>query len=269
MKRINLIVIAALVASLFLSAYVIPLKSKPDWPAPVVTTLNGDAEYTVTIVNPAQLAGATVGGQGYPLPVGFPSGEKKFGGDAVIISGVSGGSQSVCFAFPTYTAGWRGSIYQWAGSAWQALSTTFSEGSDGTPELACTTVYGNGTYALLIYFSAADAPVSASAINTSTDDCIMDLRRIGLSFDSPDRTAIQARVGFIGMADGVKYTWVIIEAEPAGVFGALPISGTGTSQFGYVSTGYLPIDPLPTSMLISIRAGGVCHAGRISLEFDD
>jgi hypothetical protein len=270
MKRINVLVIMVLAASLFLSASVLPARVNTTWSDPVVTTLSGDETYTVSTASPASLAGAFIGNGGYPLPVGFNEGDRQFGGDALIIKNVSFGTELACFAFPTYSAGWRGAIYQWTGSAWNALATSFIDASDGSGVLGCATIFGNGTYALLVYFSPANAPVadSAAVINTSVEDCTMDARLTGWGF-GPDRESLQMYVTYPGIVNGVKHTWVIIEAEPVGVFGTLPISGTGTSGSGYVSTGHRPIDPLPTSMLISLRTGSTCHAGLITFHFFD
>ncbi len=151
-------IVALLIASLFLSAFII--EPTIVWPDPTVAAISGDTDFVASVTDPLKLSGTYKNDVGTPVPTGFPAGEIQFGGNGLVLKDVTSGSQSLCFSFPTYRYGWRGSIYQWNGSKWVKLATTITERNEGAPALACTTVYGNGTYALLIGFYPDLAPIS-------------------------------------------------------------------------------------------------------------
>ena len=139
------------------------------WANPWVTPVSGDLVFTSTAVSPVTLAGAEKADSGLIVPVGFPTGERQFGGNALVVSGFSGGTANACFSFPTYRYGWRGGVYEWTGSKWMALPTTIGnpEAKEGAPSTACATIYGSGTYALIINFNVGEAPVNTCAYDTS------------------------------------------------------------------------------------------------------
>jgi len=123
------------------------------WPPPTAVALTGDTSFTATVVDPAQLTGASFADGEKIYPTGFNQGEVQFGGKALVLTGIESGSQQLCFAFPNYAAGWRGNVYQWDGAKWVKLATTITEGEDGAMTRACAVSYGNGTYALIISYT--------------------------------------------------------------------------------------------------------------------
>lgn len=263
MKRALPVVIVLLLMSTFLMAFRLPASgSTAD---PTVTAISGDMDFAVTIVAPTSLAGAVASGESRVYPLGYTDGSLQFIGKALVLSGVSGGSESVCFPFADYVYGWRGAVHTWTGSAWLPLTTSFSEGSEGVATKACTTVFGDGTYALLAYYSSSDAPVKAAAY--VVPGCIMDVSLGGYGYDGPDGGTIRVLATFPGLLDDVEYSWEVTSASPASSMPGLPISGTYTPFFGYVVTSDMPYESYPSSMVIKIFDGDVCHAGffRLSL----
>ena len=130
------------------------------WANPWTVPVSGDLVFTSTAVSPVTLAGAEKTDSGLIVPVGFRTGERQFGGNALVVSGLSGGSANACFSFPTYRYGWRGGVYEWTGSKWMPLPTTIGnpEAKEGAPSTACAPIYGNGTFALIINFNEGKAP---------------------------------------------------------------------------------------------------------------
>jgi hypothetical protein len=181
MKRIIQASIAFLIIFSFAFVGVKPAQADSSWPNPTATPLTGDTSFTATPTDPASLAGAYTGANGLVLPTGFKEGEKQFGGSALVLTGIDFGTQKLCFSFPTYSAGWRGDVYQWSADKWIKLATTVTEGSDGSYAMACATAYGNGSYALIIGLTeAAGLPtcqmgIGASTLNHGAEGSIFEL----------------------------------------------------------------------------------------------
>jgi len=268
MKRIKVLALLVLAASLFLSAFVLPSARETTWPDPTVTTLSGDESYTVSIVSPASLAGAYIGSGGFPLPVGFNEGDRQFGGKALVVKGVSVGTQTACFALPTYNAGWRGAVYQWIGSAWQPLVTSFSDSKEGSTVQACATIFGNGTYAFLMYYDPSLASSRAEATPFVIEGCTMDLDLGGWGADGPDGGTLRLLLSFPDIVDGVEYSWRVTAVTPAGVMGALPISGTYTPSFGFIVTSDMAYTSYPDTIVVEVRDTDYCHAALFTPDFD-
>jgi hypothetical protein len=150
-KQISVIITIMFLFSLMVTG-ITPAEAA-SWPPPTAVAITGDTSFTVTIVDPAKIMGASIVDGEKIYPTGFNQGEVQFGGKALILSGIESGSQQLCFAFPTYSAGWRGNVYQWNGAKWVKMATTIAEGEDGTITKACATSYGNGTYALIISYT--------------------------------------------------------------------------------------------------------------------
>jgi hypothetical protein len=156
-KTFKFAVCIFILCSLLTAGFFIP-KPVHNWSEPTVTPLTGDTGFSITLLNPESLEGAFIGTAGFPLPTGFIEGEKQFGGQALKLSGAGAGTQKLCFSLPTYQYGWRGNIYQWDGTMWVKLGSEVTLGDDGSPTLYCSTIYGDGTYALLIGYDPALAP---------------------------------------------------------------------------------------------------------------
>ncbi len=209
-----------------------------DWAAPWTVPVSGDMVFTSTAVSPLSLAGAEKTDGGLIVPVGFPTGEKQFGGQALQVSGLSSGSASACFSFPTYRYGWRGGVYQWLNNKWVSMPTTFSNTADkeGAPTLACATIYSSGTYALLTHFSIAEAPVK------SIPECDF-IDRIHIMIAHPadwpaNSNGINSVDIFPALPAGTRVDYKIMNISPAGALtGSLSASSTATRD------GAAPGDP--------------------------
>ena len=193
-----------------------------DWANPWTVPLTGDL--TSTAVPPVTLAGAVKTDSGLIVPFGFPMGERQFGGNALVVSGLSGGSANACFSFPTYRYGWRGGVYEWTGSKWMALPTSIGnpEGKEGAPATACAPIYGNGTFALIISYNEGDA------LNEVIHECA-NIEFIFPEFryvDFEDSIDLFGGVIYPAIPVGSVVTYDIRNIQPAGALsGAL--NGTG------------------------------------------
>ncbi len=263
MKRLIPAITLLMIMSVFLMAFTTPAANTPA--GPTATAINGDMDFTVTVVAPSTLPGAVTAPEQPVYPAGHTDGSLQFSGKALILSGFDGGSVSVCFPFGDYDYGWRGSIYQWTRSGWQALSTTFTQGEDGAATKGCTVVYGNGTYALLAYFSKADAPSKAAEI--TVPGCIMDVSLNGYGYDGPDGGTLRLLIEFPGMTDDVTYDWEVTSASPEGAMTDLPASGSYLVTFGSIVTSDMPYSRYPTYLIAKIYDGEICHAGVLRPNF--
>ena len=206
--------------------------------------LSGDLVFTSTPTSPVSLQGTEKSSGGMIIPVGFGSGEKQFGGDALVVSGFSGGTANACFSFPTYRYGWRGGVYEWTGEKWTALPTTIGnpEGKEGAPSTACANIYNSGTYALLISFSTKDAPESNLEECANIDEIMLFVMGSG---DAPNQHRfVVATLPSLPLGTLVDYEFRRI--IPAGaITGAITGSGIIYNFLGSVpaldvpETGYL------------------------------
>lgn len=214
----------------------IPLQSPSNWEPPVITPLTGDKEFTVKTLDPIALTtGTTKTENNLVVPAGFPLGQKQFGGEVALVKDFDGGTARACFSLPNYRYGWDGGISQWNGSAWTPLPSSLTEGKEGGPATVCTTIYGNGTYALIIGFThpekaTADFPV-----------CSEDFDAITIPFYIDGDGETFATFAFIILLvnqpfpEGTSIRYNIINVNPAGsLSGAL-------YQTGYVYTYFDPL----------------------------
>ncbi len=223
MKRsVVLIVMIALLASIFLTGFVIP-GGGVNWGDPTTMPIMGDTAFIAKVVDPSSLPGTYIGAGGYPLPSGFIEGDAQFGGKGLVLSGVDFGLQQTCFPFPTYYYGWRGSVYGWDGAKWVKYTTTITEGQDGAITTACAKTFGNGSYALLVGFNQALAPAPALP---PEEECTSDL---GMSYWEWGPTFLfNVGVRFTGTFQpelGQPYTWKIENVKPVNFL--TPLSGSG------------------------------------------
>jgi hypothetical protein len=146
------------------------------------------------------------------------------------------GKANACFPFGNYAYGWRGNVYQWNGSKWAKLDTVVTKGNDGSPALACATIYGSGTYALLDWYSSQDAPQGAAMKEcTNTPFVLAEI----------DYNAQEKYLVFLGgiidtvLPVGTPVSYQIFNISPAGavtgdlsgkgsVFGIYPWGADGT-----------------------------------------
>lgn len=142
----------ALLLSAFgsVSAKSVPQEDK-SIPAPTITPISGDQNFTHEIVAILDLPGTTPLADEMPVPVGFSKGEKQFEGVGLKVSGFDYGKARVCFPLSSYNQGWGGKVAKWTGSKWELLTTTISTPEDSSYALACSDISSNGTYALLAW----------------------------------------------------------------------------------------------------------------------
>ncbi len=188
-----------------------------------VTPLSGETNFKITSVDLSRFAGAYATDNGDYQPTGFAKNEAKFASGAFSISGITYGTQTTCVQFANYAYGWRGSLYQWIGARWQKMPTTFVEGEDGSPAKACATTYGNGTYALIVYYDQAAAPKAKSG------ECVEDIS--WYSWDWGAEGIFNAAFRFTGdyvPEVGTHFKWKISSVSPVDFL--TPTSGSGTIE---------------------------------------
>ena len=117
-------------------------------PTPTATSLSGDADFSIKVVEQAQLAGVSTYNN-LLVPSGFPLGEKQFEGEGLSLSGLSYGSVSLCFPLKATSQGWGGKVGYWNGNSWKLLDTMITTPTESTVSWACVTADLNGQYALI------------------------------------------------------------------------------------------------------------------------
>jgi hypothetical protein len=243
-KFVPVFIAFAMVFGLLFAGYTPALAAK--WDDPVVTPLTGDTEFTVTLLDPSKV-GSYKGDSGLTIPEGYLDGEEQFGGKLLGLADVGYGTQKLCFAFPAYPFGWRGFIAKWDGAKWVKLETSVTAGKESAPDMACTTIYGNGTYGLIIGYSEADAPGAP---------CLLDMTGWNLQYDGGVH---RFYVDMSFVAGGTFVTYRVIGISPAG---SIELDGAGRGTVG----NYLPGDVdfysstptfhSPGTITFEIRSGG-------------
>jgi hypothetical protein len=126
------------------------------WQDPTGTTDSALIPYTAEVLDTWKIPGTEINGKQLTVPLGYAVNEIQFGGKALKVSDLaSGKSINVCFDFPLYRYDWSGEIYMWDGTEWMKQVTTITTDN---PTQACTRVYANGYYALLIQFWGTPEP---------------------------------------------------------------------------------------------------------------
>ncbi|MBP9041050.1 MAG: hypothetical protein KBF64_04675 [Anaerolineaceae bacterium] len=223
------IVLGLLSITLVISLFLAPSGAAQavEWADPVVTPLSGTSDFTTRVIDPITLQyGITKTAQGLTVPSGFPTGEKQFGGKAVIIKGLETGTASLCFSFPTYRYGWRGGVYQWNGTTWSVMASTTTEGIEGSPATVCATITGDGTYALLTGFT--EPPALSSLLPKCAEPFSVTLLPYPemISESDPFALGIYGVMTYPGFPAGSRISYSIFGVTPHGaVSGALSQSG--------------------------------------------
>lgn len=117
-------------------------------PTPTATSLSGDANYSVQIVEQAKLPGVS-SYHNLLFPSGFPLGEKQFEGAGLSLSALDYGSVSICFPLTAIRQGWGGKVGYWNGTTWDLLTTTITPAQESSLSWACATSRSNGQYAFI------------------------------------------------------------------------------------------------------------------------
>lgn len=198
-------------------------------PKPVITPLSGDQDFSVTYLNLNQMPGSVLNSNGTPLPTGFTNGEKQFDGWGAVVSGLRYGSASACFPISGISKGWGGQVGQWDGSKWVLLETTITTPEESNISKACTTIYGDGTFALLSWVvdpsllqDTAGSSSTCSFKITSLGNIMSDMVWVGDDF-----TALLVGISFRATGDvvGLPVTVTLLSANPVGSYG---VTGTGS-----------------------------------------
>jgi hypothetical protein len=229
MKKFVPAFIAFVLAFSLVLADLTPAQAATKWGDPTVTPITGDTEFTITLLDPAKI-GSYKGDSGLTIPDGFLDGEKQFGGKLLILKGVSLGSESLCYPFPTYQYGWRGFLARWDGAKWVKLATSITPGKESAPAMACTTIYGDGTYGLIVSYSDEDAPA-----------CGLELLYVRLGFSgnttgNQESRSLQVSLPYVlvyeavikpNLPDGTAVTYAIQGITPAGFLSGDDLTATG------------------------------------------
>lgn len=126
-------------------------------PQPTITPLTGNPSYTTRLLSIKDLPGVTALDNGKFAPTGYESGEKQFEGSGLQISGFSGGSATLCFAFDGASSGWGGQVAMWDGAIWKLLNTAISSGGDEVSySWGCTAINSGGTFIFLKWITEPD-----------------------------------------------------------------------------------------------------------------
>lgn len=251
-------VLVLLSFTLVVSFLLVPASSAQamTWDDPVVTPLNGNSDFTITMTNPFSLSfGTTQTEKGLIVPSGFVPGEMQFASKAVIVKGLEGGKASICYPHPTYRYGWNGGIYQWNGSTWSALSSSLTENEESNATI-CATITADGTYAFLIFYALKSAP--KAPLSECGDDFEATVSMFYLNdYSTPDLNAysvMSIEVNQI-LPLGSRLSYSIFNQNPSGsVSGALSLSGTVDGIIDtpgrQVSYAFLLDDPHPPFWLL-------------------
>jgi hypothetical protein len=129
-------------------------QAETTWKDPWVHTYVYAPYVKAQAVQASDLPGTYTNDKGLYEPNGVALDEGQFGGKGVVITGMATGKTArVCFDFPTYHDGWKGSVYLYDGSEWVKLKTSISTSNQNSNVWACSNSVANGTYALVIYYA--------------------------------------------------------------------------------------------------------------------
>lgn len=165
-KGLSVVAVGMLVLSLLLSVQSTAkavMVEPPSLPAPYVTPVSGDMEFTTEPLPVQQFPGSQEYNQ-MLVPVGFTLGQAQFLDTGVVVSGMDSGKATACFTFTGAQSGWGGKVGVWNGTKWVLLATTIKNLDESPNSLACAPITGNGTYVFIRYI--AD-PSLLSQCNTS------------------------------------------------------------------------------------------------------
>jgi hypothetical protein len=195
-----------------------------------VTPLSGIENFTSVSISPENLPGTLLNEGGAILPAGFAAGEKEFSGDGIQVSNLTG-SANLCFPLANYQFGWSGSVYLWWNGKWTALPTITTPSVESSGASACTTIYENGTYALLVEYHT---PVKNEVSRIKACNFIQMTKLIS---ESPvdGQISLEAYI-FAGVFDlakfplGMEVKYKILNVSPAG---SLTGDLAGTTQVAF------------------------------------
>jgi hypothetical protein len=99
----------------------------------------------------SKLPGTEANAAGTLFPQGHASGDMKFSGDGVKVTGLMG-SATLSMPLANYSQGWSGSIYQWLNENWVKIPTTVSQSEESSDGIASATIFSDGIYALIVSY---------------------------------------------------------------------------------------------------------------------
>ncbi|MEA5077826.1 MAG: hypothetical protein VB013_04575 [Anaerolineaceae bacterium] len=226
-KKGLFLVVFFVVISLLLSAFS-AVKASPLQDQGTVTLLSGGTSMQTKTIRMEELPGTVVGNSGLFLPVNNPSGEIQFNGDGIQISGLAGGSASVCFNTLASSSGWVSAIYRWTGEKWNKLDTTQSNYAESNQAKACSTVDSDGTYALLMSYTFKDVEIK----KCKNIEFIYPFLGEPKEGEDPDNFFyVEGGVVYPGLPLGTRVTYQLININPKGsLTGSLKASGYVTNN---------------------------------------
>lgn len=231
MKRRAILVFSTIIVLCMLLSTFGVVKAAPLHNDPVVTVISGGENLKSTVVPFGNLPGIVVGDSGLILPINSPNGDMQFGGDGIQLSGLAGGSASVCFSMLPTRYGWSGIVYQYNGTKWVKLDTVVTESEEALDAKVCATVYSDGFYALILGFKE---PIKEDKAKKQIKECT------NITFIYPDliedeelpRLYIPGGFVYPSLPLGTKVTYELLNIDPPN-----SLTGPGTKASGIVIRG--------------------------------
>ena len=175
-----------------------------------------------------ELPGTVLGSSGLILPVNNSTGEIQFNGDGVKITGLTGGSASLCFNTYSSNSEWVSVIYHWSGEKWEKMDTSLTDYAESSVAKACSTIYSDGTYALLISYTSKEVSIKPCK------DILFIYPYLGdpEEGDLPDNFFyIEGGVVYPGLPVGTHVSYHLRNISPKGsLTGSLSASGIVTNN---------------------------------------
>lgn len=221
-RNLSLLIVAIIVCMLF--SVFSTAKAAPLQAGAVVTPINGAISLQTKIVRLEDLPGTVMGSSGSYLPASSPTGDRQFYGDGIAVSGLTGGSASLCMNAPVSTSGWTGTLYKWTGSKWEKLATVNTDLPESTLASACSVIYSDGTYAMMMAYKEPPKPVLTKC--TNIDFIFPDLGDPH-DGDEPDNFYyVEGGIVYPGLPVGTKVAYQLLNITPVGTLsGSLSASG--------------------------------------------
>ncbi len=216
--RVSIAIVFVLTILLSSTSYVIaaPLNGGPS-----ISPSSGGGTATLTAIPVSKLPGTEANEAGTIFPIGHASGDMKFSGSGVQVSGLVGAA-TLSMPLASFAQGWTGSINQWLNGVWVALPTTITQNEESSDGTAAAAIYSNGIYALIIKY----VPPVVKESNKCESFRLVSL---GGNYDPPSGLvyieAVVVGKFSIASLEGKTYNYKVISLDPSVTFGG-DVSGT-------------------------------------------
>lgn len=216
--RVSIAIVFVLTILLSSTSFVIaaPLNGGPS-----ISPSSGGGTATLTTIPISKLPGTEANEAGAIFPQGHASGDMKFSGSGVQVSGLVG-SATLSMPLASYAEGWTGSINQWLNGAWVAIPTTITQNEESSDGTAAAAIYSDGIYALIIKY----VPPAVEENSKCKSYRFMNL---GGEYDPPsgmyyDDAVINGKFNIASLAEK-SFNYTVISLDPSITFGG-DVSGT-------------------------------------------